>query len=171
MYVQTNEEKGRIMLAEIRGIFEVIKEFCVENYIAILVCTNALALLLALICLVKLSKRKRSDVRRPEPEDMLLNLNIERAEVNIAQINREFENKLEKDDAAKAEEIAASTEHIENCDIPGEGIEPVVSGVSDPVVIEKLIPIEPSKLDPEGFCTSKSGRVYSEEEIANQIRD
>lgn len=171
MHMQINKEKGRTMLAEIKGIFEVIKDFCVENYITILVCTNALALLLAIICLIKISKKKRSAVGRTDSEDMLLNLNIERAEVNIAQVNREFECKLENEDAAKAQEVAESTAHIENCAMAEQKTEPAPMKVSEPVVIEKLIPVEPSKLDPEGFCTSKSGRVYSEEEIAKQIRD
>lgn len=174
MHVQINEEKGRTMLAEIKEIFEGIKEFCVENYIIILVCTNALALLLALICLIKVSKKKHIDVRKPEPEDMLLNLNIERAEVNIAQVNRDFESKLEKEDAAKAREMAEGTSHIEqieNGTVPEHAAETGTVRAAEPVVIEKLIPVQPREMDPEGFCTSKSGRVYSEEEIIKQIRD
>ena len=174
MHVQINEEKGRTMLAEIKEIFEGIKEFCVENYIIILVCTNALALLLALICLIKVSKKKHIDVRKPEPEDMLLNLNIERAEVNIAQVNRDFESKLEKEDAAKAREMAEGTSHIEqieNGTVPEHAAETGTVRAAEPVVIEKLIPVQPREMDPEGFCTSKSGRVYSEEDIIKQIRD
>ncbi len=42
---------------------------------------------------------------------------------------------------------------------------------AEPIVIEKLIPIETEKIDPGKFYTSKSGIVYSEEEIASKIKD
>lgn len=45
--------------------------------------------------------------------------------------------------------------------------------VSDekPVVIEKLIPIESKKADSGEYYTSRSGRVYSKEDVLNQIKD
>ncbi len=42
---------------------------------------------------------------------------------------------------------------------------------AEPIVIEKLIPIETEKIDPGKFYTSKSGIVYSKEEIASKIKD
>lgn len=84
MLVQENKEKGEMMLAEMKEIILIIEEFCIDNCIIILACTNALALLLAVICLVRTSKKKHTKRNSDESEEMLLNLNIKKAEVNIA---------------------------------------------------------------------------------------
>ena len=107
MLVQENKEKGEMMLAEMKEIILIIEEFCIDNCIVILACTNALALLLAVICLVRTSKKKHTKRNSDESEEMLLN----------------------------------------------------------------LIPIEAKKIETEEFYTSRSGKVYSEEEIQSQIRD
>ena len=87
-----------------KEIILIIEEFCIDNCIVILACTNALALLLAVICLVRTSKKKHTKRNSDESEEMLLNLNIKKAEVNIAQVSREFENKLISESAQPAEE-------------------------------------------------------------------
>lgn len=144
-------------MAEINEIFLIVEQFCIDNCIVILACTNALALILAICCLVKLSRKKQTGIDRSEMEDLMLNLNIEKAEVNIARVNKEFEDKLTSEDAAQSAQEGATAE---GADIS-----------SDAVVIEKLIPIESDKMEPAGFCTSKSGRIYSEEEIQSKIKD
>lgn len=168
MLVQENKEKGEMMLAEMKEIILIIEEFCIDNCIIILACANALALLLAVICLVRTSKKKHTKRKSDESEEMLLNLNIKKAEVNIAQVSREFENKLISESAQPAEE-QPEPEVPPAGEERNEQVKP--NTVSDPVVIEKLIPIEAKKIETEEFYTSRSGKVYSEEEIQSQIRD
>ncbi len=157
IFARKNREKGGIMVDEIKEIFLTIEQFCVGNWMVILSCATVLALLLAIICLVKISGEKRSGSGWNDVEDMKLNFNIEKAEVNVANLNKEFEDKLARESAAQESR---------------EETEPAVVGDSvAPVVIEKLIPIEPAKIDSEEFCRSKSGRVYSEEEIRKRIKD
>lgn len=192
------------MLAETKEIFSIVKEFCIENYIIILICTNALALLLAIISLVA-SRKKRRSSQSTSQDEKLVNFNIERAEVNVAQLRQGFIQKLESEsteDAASAADAAdanilaeARTGQIRGEQARGEeardggevmrgaGLDILkdaafeelppdrASGVASPVVIEKLIPLEPKRQTADGFFTSKSGRVYSEEEILSKIRD
>lgn len=167
MLVQENKEKGEMMLAEMKEIILIIEEFCIDNYIVILACTNALALLLAVICLARTSKKKHAKRNSDESEEMFLNLNIKKAEVNIAQVSREFENKLISESA----EPAAEQPEPEVPPAEKAGTEQVKQNTAEPVVIEKLIPIEAKKIETEEFYTSRSGKVYSEEEIQSQIRD
>ena len=155
--VRKNREKGGTMLAEIKGIFLIIEQFCVDNWIVILSCASALALILAIICLVKLSGEKSPDSGWNDMEDMKLSFNIERAEVTVANINKNFEDKLTREDAEQS--VQEETEP------------PTGDDSAAPVVIEKLIPIESERIESEAFCKSKSGRVYSEEEIQNRIKD
>ena len=156
MLVRKRREKGGIMLAEINEIFLIIEQFCVDNWIVILSCASGLALILAIICLVKLSAKKNYG-NWNDMEEMKLSFNIEKAEVNVASLNKEFEDKLTRDDAGQR--------------VQEETKSPVADDSAAPVVIEKLIPIEPGRIESEEFCRSKSGRVYSEDEIKNRIRD
>ena len=130
-----------------------------------------------------------------------LRLNIERADIciaNVERINRQFEDKLVSEstpetaseaamaeiqelheaaeavglgEEAKPSEPAAKNEQ----DMQGDGINVFVQATdgqpAEPIVIEKLIPIETEKIDPGKFYTSKSGIVYSEEEVASKIKD
>lgn len=146
------------MLAEIKEIFLTIEEFCVDNWMVILSCASGLALILAILCLVKLSgEKKRSGNGWNDMEDMKLSFNIEKAEVNVANLNKEFEDKLTRESAVQG--VQEETEP------------PIGDDSAAPVVIEKLIPIESERIESEEFCRSKSGKVYSEEEIQNRIRD
>lgn len=145
------------MLAETKEIFLTIEQFCTSNWMVILSCATALALILAIICLIKMSGEKRSGSEWNEVEDMKLSFNIEKAEVNVANLNKEFEDKLTRESAVQDEQ--KETE-------PSTGEDSAA-----PVVIEKLIPIESARIESEEFCRSKSGRVYSEEEIRKRIKD
>ncbi len=184
------------MLAEIKAVFSIIEEFCMENYIIILICTNALALLLAIISLVVASRKKKKPAKSALQDDMLLNLNIERAEVNIARLRQGFGEKLESESTEDTENIEdatdanilekpegsedkevgskeAGSEEIGVSDLREESAEQAKArcGIAQPVVIEKLIPVEPKRPLAERSFTSKSGIVYSEEEILAKIKD
>ena len=130
-----------------------------------------------------------------------LRLNIERADIciaNVERINRQFEDKLvsestpetasedamaeiqELHEAAEAAGLGEDAEPSEPAakeeqDMQGDGINVFVQATdgqpAEPIVIEKLIPIETEKIDPGKFYTSKSGIVYSEEEVASKIKD
>ncbi len=195
------------MLAETKEIFSIVKEFCIENYIIILICTNALALLLAIISLVA-SRKKRRSSQSTSQDEKLLNLNIERAEVNVAQLRQGFIQKLESESTEAAASAADAADanllaEVRSGQTRGEktggeetrdggeamrGVELDIlkdaadaafeelppgraGGVASPVVIEKLIPLEPKRQTTDGFFTSKSGKVYTEEEILSKIRD
>ena len=243
------------VLTEAEKIFLIVKDFCVENYIEVLIGMNALALLLAIIGIAKARKalkesRKNEAIEataqsapmaQAEPNEQVapadpveafeqaepanpaaqtenqgapafnfsiegddkatLRLNIERADIciaNVERINRQFEDKLvsestpetaseaamaeiqELHEAAEAAGLGEDTKPSEPAakaeqDMQGDGMNVFVQAAdtqpAEPIVIEKLIPIETEKINPGKFYTSKSGIVYSEEEIASKIKD
>ena len=278
-------------MTEAERIFLIVKDFCVENYIEVLIGMNALALLLAIIGIAKARKALKESrkneaievfgtdkkakleelmkqeefsgqaeqekqgkpeteaeataqsapIAQAEPAEQVapadpveafeqsepanpaaqtenqgapafnfsiegddkatLRLNIERADIciaNVERINRQFEDKLVSESTpetaseaamaeiqelheaaeaaglgedAKPSEPAAKAEQ----DMQGDGLNVFVQAAdtqpTEPIVIEKLIPIETEKIDHGKFYTSKSGIVYSEEEIASKIKD
>ena len=278
-------------MTEAEKIFLIVKDFCVENYIEVLIGMNALALLLAIIGIAKARKALKESrkneaievfgtdkkakleelmkqeefsgqaeqekqgkpeteaeataqsapIAQAEPAEQVapadpveafeqaepanpaaqtenqgtpafnfsiegddkatLRLNIERADIciaNVERINRQFEDKLVSESTpetaseaamaeiqelheaaeaaglgedAKPSEPAAKAEQ----DMQGDGLNVFVQAAdtqpTEPIVIEKLIPIETEKIDHGKFYTSKSGIVYSEEEIASKIKD
>lgn len=172
------------MLAELKEIFNIVKEFCIDNYIELLLCVNTVALIWAAICLIRImrgmKKKKKAAVDADSAEDLLLSLNIKRADVNIGSINEDFERKLMAENAegtkdgtdelakACANEAEADAERKETQD-KDKAENPTDAGAA--VVIEKLIPTAAEKVKTAGFCTSRNGKVYSEEEILQQIKD
>ena len=68
---------------------------------------------------------------------------------------------------APVQSVEAPTEETINAEVQAAAD----TQPAEPIVIEKLIPIETEKIDPGKFYTSKSGIVYSEEEIASKIKD
>lgn len=172
------------MLAELKVIFNIVKDFCIDNYIELLLCVNTLALIWAAICLIRImrgmKRKKKAAVSADSAEDLLLSLNIKRADVNIGSINEDFERKLMAesaegtkdgtDELAKAcaneTDTAAEMKETQNKD---KAEKPTDAGAA--VVIEKLIPTAGEKVKTAGFCTSRNGKVYSEEEILQQIKD
>ncbi len=137
------------MTAELKEIFYIIQDFCMEHYILILMCTNALALLLAIICLFRTSRKRKKQQSDDFGEEVKLNLSIERAEVKISQVSAA--GSAQPDDTTEKETKA----------IPEE----------KPAIIEKLLPIESRKTGPGEYYTSRSGKVYSKEDVLRQIKD
>jgi len=165
------------MAAELKEIFYIIEDFCMEHYILILVCTNALALLLAIICLFRTSKRRKKQQPDDFSEEVKLNFSIERAEVKIGQVSAAAEDKFSGDSELPQETVDISNT-VDTVDTASSAETDDMSGgkpeaVSDekPVVIEKLIPIESKKAESGEYYTSRSGRVYSKEDVLNQIKD
>lgn len=162
------------MAAELEEIFYIIEDFCMEHYILILVCMNALALLLAIICLFRTSKRRKTQQPDDFGEEVKLNFSIERAEVKIGQVNAAAKDKSSEDSGLPqgTADIAGSVDAASSAETDDVG-ENSPEAVSDekPVVIEKLIPIESKKADSGEYYTSRSGRVYSKEDVLNQIKD
>lgn len=174
------------MLAELKEIFNIVKEFCIDNYIELLLCVNTVALIWAAICLIRImrgmKKKKKAAVSADSAEDLLLSLNIKRADVNIGSINEDFERKLMAESAESTkdgtDELAKACANGVEADADAERKEtqdkdkadnPTDAGAA--VVIEKLIPTAAEKVKTAGFCTSRNGKVYSEEEILQQIKD
>lgn len=186
------------MLAELKEIFNIIKDFCVDNYIELLLCVNTAALLLVAICLIRVTsgmkRKKKAAVGAETAEELLLSLNIKRADVNIGSINEGFERKPVADSAESAkdgsdesaEEFPQETESTaerNEAEITDTDKGKDIDGYTDKdkvkaekptetaVVIEKLIPTPSPKAKTAGFCTSRNGKVYSEEEILRQIKE
>ena len=162
------------MLAELREIFYIVGNFCTEYYIPILVCTNALALLLAIICLFRTSGKRKKRKEDDFLEELKLNLNIEKAEVKIGQVHKGNECTATKENvqtneaAQQAQEIEESEQTVQNVTEEKGAAETV------PVVIEKLIPMDSKKQESqasEEYFTSRSGKVYSKEDVLKQIKD
>ena len=163
------------MLAELREIFYIIGNFCTEYYIPILICTNALALLLAIICLFRTSGKRKKRKEDDFLEELKLNLNIEKAEVKIGQVHKGNECTAAKENvqtneaAQQAQEIEESEQTVQNVtEEKGAAAETV------PVVIEKLVPMDSKKQESqasEEYFTSRSGKVYSKEDVLKQIKD
>ena len=163
------------MLAELREIFYTIGDFCTEHYIPILICTNVLALLLAIICLFRTSRKRKKRKEDDFLEELKLNLNIEKAEVKIGQVHAENECTAAKENvqtneaAQQAQEIEESEQTVQNVTE-----EKGAAAEATPVVIEKLIPMDSKKQAPqasEEYFTSRSGKVYSKEDVLKQIKD
>ena len=162
------------MLAELREIFYIIGNFCTEYYIPILICTNALALLLAIICLFRTSGKRKKRKEDDFLEELKLNLNIEKAEVKIGQVQKGNECTAAKENvqtneaAQHAQEIEESEQTVQNVTEEKGAAETV------PVVVEKLIPMDSKKQESqasEEYFTSRSGKVYSKEDVLKQIKD
>ena len=146
------------MLAELREIFYIIGNFCTEYYIPILICTNALALLLAIICLFRTSGKRKKRKEDDFLEELKLNLNIEKAEVKIGQVHKGNECTAAKENvqtneaAQQAQEIEESEQTVQNVTEEKGAAETV------PVVIEKLIPMDSKKQESqasEEYYTSR----------------
>lgn len=162
------------MIAELKEIFYIIQDFCMEHYILILMCTNTLALLLAIICLFRTSRKREKQQSDDFGEEVKLNLSIERAEVKISQVSAVAGEKI-SENPPKSQEIADidaavdtagpaqtdDTTEKETKTIPEE----------KPVIIEKLLPIGSRKLEPGEYYTSRSGKIYSKEDVLRQIKD
>lgn len=171
------------MLAELKEIFNIVKEFCIDNYIELLLCVNTVALIWAAICLIRIMRgKKKAAVSADSAEDLLLSLNIKRADVNIGSINEDFERKLMAESAESTkdgtDELAKACANGVEADADAERKETQDKDKADNptdagavVVIEKLIPTAAEKVKTAGFCTSRNGKVYSEEEILQQIKD
>ena len=165
------------MTAELKEIIYIIADFCAEHYIPILACTNVLALLLAIICLSRTSKKRKKQSPDDFSEEVKLNLNIEKAEVKIGQVDTAVKDELSEDsglpresadtdDAAKPADAADTAE-------PGNAGKAEPEAVSDEtfVVIEKLMPTVSVEAEPKEYYRSRSGRVYSKEDVLNQRKD
>ena len=160
------------MALDFKEIFEVLGQIVSENYILILAIGNVLALIISIIAIVKAAKNKKNCGNDDLPSDLSLgtvNVKVELADVKLGHADVNY-----TDGSAFSDEQEASVNE-DSTKIPNS---PVEQENSEPLVIEKLIPIKqkPAVMDerdhnPKEFCTGKSGRVYSEEELKNQIKD
>ena len=77
-----------------------------------------------------------------------------------------FRKSADTDDAAKPADAADTAE-------PGNAGKAEPEAVSDEtfVVIEKLMPTVSVEAEPKEYYRSRSGRVYSKEDVLNQIKD
>lgn len=165
------------MTAELKEIIYIIGDFCAEHYIPILVCTNVLALLLAIICLSRTSKKRKKQSTNDFSEEVKLNLNIERAEVKIDQVSTAVKDELSEDSGlpkenADADDAAKSADSAGTAETGSAGkAEPKAVSDEKFVVIEKLMPTVSVEVEPKEYYRSRSGRVYSKEDVLNQIKD
>lgn len=165
------------MAAELKEIFYIIQDFCMVHYILILMCTNALALLLAIICLFRTSRKRKKQQSDDFGEDVKLNLSIERAEVKISQVSAAAEEKI-SEDSSKSQKTADIDDAVNTVGAAApaqadDTTEKETKAIPEekPVIIEKLLPIESRKTEPGEYYTSRSGKVYSKEDVLRQIKD
>ena len=165
------------MTAELKEIFYIIQDFCMEHYILILMCTNALTLLLAIICLFRTSRKRKKQQSDNFDEEVKLNLSIERAEVKIGQVSTAVGEKI-SEDSSKSQENADIDDAVDTVGAVGSAqtdatAEKATKAIPEEksVIIEKLLPIESRKTEPGEYYTSRSGKVYSKEDVLRQIRD
>ncbi len=165
------------MTAELKEIFYIIQDFCMEHYILILLCTNALALLLAIICLFRTSRKRKKQQSDDFGEEVKLNFSIERAEVKISQVSVAAEKKI-SEDSSKSQETADIDDAVNTVGAAApaqadDTTEKETKAIPEekPVIIEKLLPIESRKTEPGEYYTSRSGKVYSKEDVLRQIKD
>lgn len=144
-------------------MLDIIEEFCVAHYIIILICTNVLALVLALICLARTSKKRNKAFAEAYAADMKLNLSIETAAVTVGSVVA-GEPLLETSAEAASGDIASAAEKLgeyEQASSESEKKEPVDKSVN---------PMQETSVREE-YYTSRSGRIYSKEDVLRQIRD
>lgn len=150
------------MSDEIREILNIVKEFCFDYYIEILLCVNIVALIWTAICLIRLSrsvkKKEKCKAGTEMAEELTLSLNIKKADVNIgniANINEELAEKPIKESGEKQAE-----EYAEECCKASTYVKAkAAANESDGI----------GKAD--RYCTSRNGRVYSETEILSKIKE
>lgn len=158
------------MLDDITEILYALGEFLAGNRIELLLCVNIFALLWTVECLLRVSKnlrKKKEAAPAAVQEDLKLSLNIEKADVNIASMNEDIEKKPE------------SADKVRICE--NKGAAPVMQSEEEYIGKkkdteashsgEKNLPTEPKKARPPVLFKSRSGRIYSREEILNRIRD
>lgn len=152
------------MLAKIEDLLYIIEEFCAAHYITILICTNALALILAFICLARTSKRRNKALAEAYAADMKLNLSIETAAVTVGSVVAgESQKEASTEPASKdGESVSERPGEYKQSSSESEKEEPVESSESSE---QEIISVG------EEYYTSRSGRIYSKEDVLRQIRD
>lgn len=151
------------MLTEIKSLLYTIEEFCAAHYIAILICTNVLALVLAFICLARTSKRRNKALADAYAADMKFNLSIETAAVTVGSVVA-GESQKEAHTAVASENSESVTEQIseyKQSSSESDKESPAESGKNS----EKEMSVS------EEYYTSRSGKIYSKEDVLKQIRD
>lgn len=151
------------MLTEIKSLLYTIEEFCAAHYIAILICTNVLALILAFICLARTSKRRNKALAEAYAADMKLNLSIETAAVTVGSVV-----------ASESQKAVSTVDASENGEYVSERLGEYKQSSSES---DKESPAESGKNAEqemsvsEEYYTSRSGKIYSKEDVLRQIRD
>lgn len=141
------------MLAELENIFYIIGDICKENCILILICTNVLAIFLAIVCLVRTSRAGRVQIQGVPPEELSLRLHVEAAEVTVGRVIAAG-GADEESEADTAESAGGAAQQTEQPIAVADGIRHGDEGAAA-----------------EEYFISRSGKVYSKTEVLRQIRD
>ncbi len=141
------------MLAELENIFYIIGDICKENCMLILICTNILAIFLAIVCLVRTSRAGRLQIQGAQPEELKLKLHVETAELTVGRVIAA--GGADKESEAATTGLASDTaQRIEPSIAEADGIKHGDEGAAA-----------------EEYFISRSGKVYSKTEVLRQIRD